>query len=146
MTGWFTEDFTLAELKTLRAMERLPELRPRNTRFDGTLEVPTFDEVLAPGGRGVAADWAAAIGVYPETKHPSYFASIGLSLEEPLLRTLRRHGLDRPWLAGVHPVLRDRNLQRLGRTPRLPLVQLIDATGAPDDFVAAGDPRPTGTS
>jgi glycerophosphoryl diester phosphodiesterase len=77
--GWFTEDFTLAELRTLRARERLPELR--GTAFDGRFEIPTLDEVVA-----LAA--AAGVGVYPETKHPSYFAAIGLALEAPLLAAL----------------------------------------------------------
>ncbi len=79
VTGWFTEDFTLAELKTLRARERLPDLRPANTAFDGLYDIPTFQEVI---------DLAKTegVGIYPETKHPTYFDSIGLSLEEPLLR------------------------------------------------------------
>src|SRR5918994_3289057 len=74
--GWFTEDFTLAELRTLRVRERLPALR--GTEHDGRYGIPTMEEVVA-----LAA--AADVGVYPETKHPSYFASIGLALEEPLL-------------------------------------------------------------
>jgi glycerophosphoryl diester phosphodiesterase len=77
-TGWFVEDFTLAELKTLRAVERLPQVRPGNTRYDGRFEVPTFDEVLdlaaAEGRRR-----GVTIGVYPETKNPTYFASLGQS-------------------------------------------------------------------
>jgi glycerophosphoryl diester phosphodiesterase len=84
VTGWFTEDFTLAELKTLRARERMPELRPANTAFDGLYEIPTFEEVI-----GLAK--AEGVGIYPETKHPAYFDSIGLSLEEPLLAALRGH-------------------------------------------------------
>ena len=89
VTGWFTEDFTLAELKTLRAKERLPELRPANTRFDGMFEVPTLEEVLAlvqavnDQRRQAASEeerqHLKPIGVYPETKHPTYFADIGLS-------------------------------------------------------------------
>jgi glycerophosphoryl diester phosphodiesterase len=81
--GWFTEDFTLAELRTLRARERLPELR--GTAFDGRFGIPTLDEVIA-----LAA--AAGVGVYPETKHPTYFASIGLALEPPLLTALEGFG------------------------------------------------------
>ncbi|HEY4728071.1 MAG TPA: glycerophosphodiester phosphodiesterase family protein, partial [Actinomycetes bacterium] len=76
-TGWFTEDFTLAELRTLRAKERLPDLRPANTAFDGLYQVPTFQEVIDLAKRH-------RVGIYPETKHPTYFDSIGLSLEEPL--------------------------------------------------------------
>ena len=94
VTGWFTEDFTLAELKTLRAKERLPQVRPSNTRYDGRFEVPTFDEVLDLAAKE-SKRRGVTIGVYPETKHPTYFDSIGLSLEEPLVRTLKAHHLDR---------------------------------------------------
>ena len=91
ITGWFTEDFTLAELKTLRARERLPSLRPANTAFDGQLEVPTFVEVLAllaAENAARAARGLSAIGVYPETKHPTHFRSINLPLEDALLAGL----------------------------------------------------------
>jgi glycerophosphoryl diester phosphodiesterase len=77
--GWFTEDLTLEELRTLRACERLPELR--GTAYDGRFAIPTLDEVVA-----LAAH--AGVGVYPETKHPSYFAGLGLALEPPLLEAL----------------------------------------------------------
>src|SRR3954454_13482610 len=72
VTGWFTEDFTLAELRTLRAKERIPDLRPENTAFDGLAQIPTFDEVIDLAQR-------YGVGVYPETKHPTYFDSVGLS-------------------------------------------------------------------
>ncbi|MFA6575913.1 MAG: glycerophosphodiester phosphodiesterase family protein, partial [Nocardioides sp.] len=94
VSGWFTEDFTLAELKTLRAKERLPQVRPDNTRYDGRFEIPTLVEVLQLV-REESKRTGRSIGVYPETKHPTYFDSIGLSLEEPLVRTLDRFGLDR---------------------------------------------------
>src|SRR5688500_13064955 len=81
--GWFTEDFTLAELRTLRARERLPELR--GTAHDGRFAIPTLDEVVALAAR-------AGVGVYPETKHPTYFASLGLPLEPPLLAALEGFG------------------------------------------------------
>ena len=83
---WRTEEFTLAELKTLRARERIPNLRPANTAYDGRFEIPTFDEVLA-----LAAELGVA--VYPETKHPSHFRSIGLALEERLVAALERTGV-----------------------------------------------------
>ncbi len=83
---WRTEEFTLAELKTLRARERLPDVRPANTRYDGQFEIPTFDEIL-----GLAAELGVA--VYPETKHPSHFRALGLALEEPLLEAVRRTGV-----------------------------------------------------
>ena len=101
VTGWFTEDFTLAELKTLRAKERLPDVRPANTAFDGLYEIPTFQEVIDLAKR-------ATVGIYPETKHPTYFRSIGLPLEEPLVAGSERQRLPRPQRAGVHPVLRGR--------------------------------------
>ena len=85
VTGWFTEDFTLEELRTLRAVERLPDVRPDNTRYNGRFQVPTFDEVLDLA-RTESRRRGRTIGVYPEAKHPTYFDSIGLSLEEPLVR------------------------------------------------------------
>jgi glycerophosphoryl diester phosphodiesterase len=141
--GWFTEDFTLAELKTLRARERLPQLRAANTRFDGQFEIPTFDEILSlvralERMRGLSAP---RIGIYPETKHPSYFRSIDLPLEGTLLRTLKRwgyRGADAPIFIQSFEV---GNLQALRKKTQLPLVQLMEAKGAPYDFVARGDSR-----
>jgi glycerophosphoryl diester phosphodiesterase len=89
--GWFTEDFTLAELKTLRAQERIPQLRPRNTLYNGHYTIPTLQEVLNLA-KQKSAGRHRNIGIYPETKHPTYFESIGLSLEEPLVKTLHRNG------------------------------------------------------
>ena len=155
ITGWFTEDFTLAELKTLRARERLPQLRTANTRFDNMFEVPTLEEVLrlveqanerrrqrafAAGGPGALLK-LKPIGVYPETKHPSYFDGIRLSLEEPLVRTLHKFGYrhkDAPVFIQSFEV---GNLQDLARMTRVPLVQLLGGSGRPYDFVAKGDPR-----
>lgn len=131
---WFTFDFTLAELKTLRAKERLPLVRPQNTALDGLFEIPTFQEVI---------DLAKAkgVGIYPETKHPTFFQSLGFSYDAPLLGTLRRNGLDRPGAKVFIQSFEVGNLQRLRRQTRLPLIQLIDVAGAPADFVASGDPR-----
>jgi glycerophosphoryl diester phosphodiesterase len=134
VTGWFTEDFTLAELRTLRARERLPDLRPTNTAFDGLYQVPTFQEVIDLAKRH-------RVGIYPETKHPTYFDSIGLSLEEPLVDTLHDNGYrgrNAPVFIQSFEVA---NLKELNRRTRVPLVQLLDATGRPYDFVVAGDPR-----
>lgn len=131
--GWFTEDFTLAELRTLRARERLPELRPDNTRFDGQFAIPTFVEILdllAAVNLGRAAGGRAPVGVYPETKHPSHFRALGLALEEPLLEALDRH-------AGRAPVFiqsfETGNLRALRRQTSRPLVQLVELDGAPWD-------------
>jgi glycerophosphoryl diester phosphodiesterase len=138
LSGWFTEDFTLAELKTLRARERIPELRPGNTQYDGRFEVPTFDEILEYLGYINATRTQAglpAIGVYPETKHPSHFASIGLALEPPLLAALKR-GL------GVAPVFIQcfevGNLRALRKQCDYPLVQLMSADGGPWDEARNG--------
>src|SRR5690606_1153224 len=126
VTGWFTEDFTLAELKTLRARERVPGLRPGNTAFDGLAPIPTFEEVVELALRH-------GVGVYPETKHPTYFRSIGLPLEEPLLETLERHGVRDAYIQSFETA----NLRELSGRTRLPLIQLIRADGAPWD--RAGD-------
>ena len=95
VTGWFSEDFTLAELKTLRAVERLPDAAAAQHPVRRALRRADVRRGADPGRRGVRR-LGRRIGVYPETKHPSYFASIGLALEEPLLAALARHGLDRP--------------------------------------------------
>ncbi|MGY2873698.1 glycerophosphoryl diester phosphodiesterase [Marmoricola sp. URHA0025 HA25] len=135
VTGWFTEDFTLAELKTLRTRERLPQVRPANTRYDGRWEIPTLDEVLDLVKRE-SRRLHRRIGVYPETKHPTHFASIGLELETPLLRTLRRHGLDGPGALVFIQSFETGNLRRLHELTRLPLVQLIDGGGSSHDLVS----------
>ena len=145
VTGWFTEDFTLAELKTLRAEERLPDVRPGNTRYDGRYQVPTFDEVLDLVARE-SRRRGEVVGVYPETKHPTYFDSVGLSLEEPLVEALQRHHLNRPNARVYIQSFETGNLRELADTVRVPLVQLVDATGAPYDLQAAGDPGRTPTS
>jgi glycerophosphoryl diester phosphodiesterase len=127
MTGWFTEDFTLSELKRLRACERLPELRPQNSRFDGRFAIPTFDEIMQlimsanrqTGGKRL-------IGVYPETKHPAHFSAIGLPLELAVLDTLRRYGYTEAgspvFLQSFDPA----NLRQLRGMTELPLVQLLE--------------------
>lgn len=137
VTGWFTEDFTLAELKTLRAKERLPQVRPGNTAYDGRFEVPTLEEVIRLAKRE-SGRTGRTIGLAPETKHPTYFDSIGLSLEEPLVRTLRRNGLDRANAAVVIQSFETGNLRELDTLTRVPLAQLVDAAGAPYDLEAAG--------
>ena len=78
-TGWFTEDFTLAEIKTLRARERIPAIRPGNVRYDGQFEVPTFAEVVQLAQR--MSRNGRVVGVYPETKHPTYFAHEGQRID-----------------------------------------------------------------
>jgi glycerophosphoryl diester phosphodiesterase len=140
ITGWFTEDFTLAELKTLRAKERIPLVRPLNTRFDGQFEVPTLQEVIDLV-KAKEKELKRRIGIYPETKHPTYFDSIGLSLEEPLVKLLHANGYRRKSDPVFIQSFEVKNLQDLSRKTQLPLVQLINEGGKPFDFVVANDPR-----
>lgn len=133
--GWFTEDFTLAELKTLRAVERLGALRPDNAGFDGQFEVPTLAEVIALAKRRSKA-LGRIIGIYPETKHPSYFAKIGHPMEALLVRQLKAAG----WSRASDPVFIQSfevdNLKTLHRLTGLRLIQLMDAAGGPADGAA----------
>jgi glycerophosphoryl diester phosphodiesterase len=149
--GWFTEDFTLAELKTLRVRERIPDIRPANARFDGQFDIPTFDEILAlirsldeqraAAARKLGVPRPVRIGVYPETKHPTYFDSCGLRMDRALLQTLARHGYEGRNAPVFIQSFEVGNLQRLRKRTRLPMVQLIEAAGAPFDFIASGDSR-----
>jgi len=137
LTGWFTEDFTLAELKTLRAKERIPQIRQHNTAFNGRYTVPTFQEILDLRER-LSRQLGREIGVYPETKHPTYFRKIGLPLEEPLVRALRRNGLDRRRAPVYVQSFETGNLKLLSRNLKVPLVQLLSSAGAPFDLVDSG--------
>jgi glycerophosphoryl diester phosphodiesterase len=140
MTGWFTEDFTLKELKTLRAKERIPALRQQNTVFDGRYQVPTLQEVIDLTKR-LSRELDRPIGIYPETKHPTYFQQQGLALEPTLVSTLNRNGLNRPNAKVFVQSFEVANLKALDKQLRVPLVQLTSATGAPYDFVVSGDKR-----
>jgi glycerophosphoryl diester phosphodiesterase len=139
--GWFSEDFTLAEIKTLRARERLPF---RDHSHDGRYEVPTLEEILALARRA-GAERGRAVGVYPETKHPSYFRGIGLPLEEPLLAILERHGLNHADAPVFIQSFEAGNLKVLAGRTRLPLIQLIGQVDKqPWDLAASGDRRTYG--
>lgn len=135
ITGWFTEDFTLAELKTLRARERLPELRPGNATFDGRFEIPTLAEVIALAKRR-SVETGRTIGIYPETKHPTYFAGVGHPTDARLVAELKAAG----WDSAAAPVFIQsfevRNLQRLHTMTRIRLIQLMDGQGGPADGAA----------
>ena len=137
-TGWFTEDFTLKELKTLRAKERIPDIRPAITRFDGKFEMPTFQEVLDLRAQ-LSRKLHRQIGVYPETKHPSYFRSIGLPIEPGLVRALNRNGLNRKGAPVFVQSFETGNLQALNHVLKVPLVQLLDEA----DLHPANDPSTT---
>ncbi|MBD2058799.1 glycerophosphodiester phosphodiesterase [Oculatella sp. FACHB-28] len=144
ITGWFTEDFTLEELKTLKARERIPQIRPQNVAFNDRFEVPTLQEVIDLAKRK-SEETGRTIGIYPETKHPTYFDSIGLSLEEPLVETLNANGYvgeDAPVFVQSFEV---GNLQLLNTLTDVPLVQLFsDADDKPYDFIVNGDTRTYG--
>lgn len=131
-TGWFTEDFTLAELNSLRARERLPHLRAANTIFDGQFAVPTFDQILALA-RSEGKKRGRVIGVYPETKHPSYFAGIGLPHEAPLLAALKRFGHRGKKAPVFIQSFEVANLRALRRKTKLRLIQLMADEGGPPD-------------
>jgi glycerophosphoryl diester phosphodiesterase len=140
--GWFTEDFTLAEIKTLRAKERLPQLR--STAYDGLYEVPTLQEVIDLAKRK-SAETGRTIGIYPETKHPTYFNSVGLSLEEPLVEILTANGYTDADDAVFIQSFEVANLQRLNTLTNVSLVQLFGGSGSqPYDFVVSGDSRTYG--
>ena len=137
-TGWFTDDFTLAELKTLRAKERLPDVRQRNTLYDGRYQVPTFQEVIDLVKR-LDRELHRDIGIYPETKHPTYFRAEGLPLEELLVQTLNRNGLNRRGAKVFVQSFEISNLKALNKVLRVPLVQLLDSPDVkPGDVLAAG--------
>jgi len=139
LTGWFTEDFTLAELRTLRAKERIPQIRQRNTIYDGRYRVPTFEGVVWLAKR-LSRELRREIGIYPETKHPSYFRAIGLPLEGPLVGTLRAANLDKRRSPVFIQSFEVGNLKRLDRRIDVPLVQLLGGrTQRPAD-----DPRTYG--
>ncbi|MBA4092204.1 MAG: glycerophosphodiester phosphodiesterase [Sphingobium sp.] len=133
MTGWFTEDFTLAELRTLHARERLPDVRPANRRFDDLYQIPTFEEILKLV-RAKEAETGRRIGLYPETKHPGYFAGLGLPHQAALLDLLGRYG----YQSEADPVFIQSfevgNLKALRAATRLRLIQLVDAEGGPADL------------
>jgi len=130
VTGWFSEDFTLAEIKTLRAKERLPQLRNRTN--DGRFEVPTFEEILTllqktNEGRD------QPVGVYPETKHPTYFEQIGLPHEDALLSLLAEYGYAGKDAPVYIQSFEMGNLLEISRKSDLPLIQLLASEGAPFD-------------
>lgn len=124
VTGWFTEDFTLAELKSLRAVERLPKLRPKSAEYDGKYEIPTFDEVLKLA-RQQSATVGREIGVYPETKHPSHFEALGLPLEGRLVENLNAQGYTEPEAPVFIQSFEPSSLKKMRPMTRVRLIQLL---------------------
>ena len=127
-------------MKTLRAKERIGQLRLQNTAYDGLLEIPTLQEIIDLVKRK-SAEINRAIGIYPETKHPTYFKSIGLALEPPLLATLTANGYQGANAPVFIQSFEVSNLQDLSTKTDLPLVQLLNNSGKPNDFVVSGDER-----
>jgi glycerophosphoryl diester phosphodiesterase len=136
VTGWFSEDFTLAEIKRLRAIERIPDVRPANARFNGQFEIPTLQEIVDL----VQANEKALerkIGIYPETKHPTYFKRLRLAMENKLVKILHANGYanrrDRVFIQSFEID----NLKRLRHLTHIPLIQLLETSGSPADVAAA---------
>ena len=136
VAGWFAEDFTLAELRTLRAKERIPSLRPANARFDGLYLVPTFDEIVALV-RAKEAETGRRIGLYPELKHPTFLLqNAGIDMVDLMVAALRKHDLDDADDLVFVQVFEVEPLRRLDRLVETPLVQLVAAEGGPADAPA----------
>lgn len=141
LTGWFTEDFTLAELKTLRALERIPANRPHNTLYNGRWEIPTFEEVLHWQDEQTRKR-GKQVWIYPETKHPTYFRALGLGLEERVAKLLKKHGKDKKNSPVILQSFEPTSIQRFNRLVDNPLVVLLSAANTrPWDFITTGDPR-----
>lgn len=137
VTGWFSEDFTLKEIKTLRAIERIPSTRPANARFDGQFEIPTLQEIIELV-QAYEKVLDRRIGLYPETKHPTYFDRLGLSLEEPLVKILHRNGYEGRRARVFIQSFEINNLRKLKTLTRIPLVQLLWIEGKPYDVEDGG--------
>lgn len=132
ITGWFVEDFTLAELQTLRARERLPQIRPTNAWFDGLYPIPTFAEIIALV-KTREAEEGRRIGLYPELKHPSFLSRAeGVDTVQLLILALDKAGLtpDDPVFIQSFEVA---PLQRLRKMGAWKLVQLMSPQGGPAD-------------
>ena len=133
VSGWFAEDFTLAELRSLRATERLPAIRPANARFDGLYPIPTFAEIVQLI-RAKEAETGRIIGLYPELKHPTFLLQeAGVDSVDLLVSALREAGLDEPNDAVFVQSFEIAPLQRLNRLTDVTLVQLVAASGGPAD-------------
>ena len=130
ISGWFTEDFTLAELKSLRARERLPHLRPDSAKLDGIFEIATFQEVIDL----VRTKTKRRVGLYPETKHPRYFETFGLSFDGPLLSILKANGYVRARDPIFIQSFEVGNLKRLRKHTKVRLIQLMSDEGGPPDL------------
>src|SRR5262249_13790212 len=123
ITGWWAQDFTLAEIKTLRAVERLPF---RDHSNDGKFQIPTLQEIIDLV-KASKLKTGRTIGIYPETKHPTFHDAAGLSLEEPLVDILTKNGYTHPYSPVFIQSFEVSNLQELNQKTEVPLIQLTDA-------------------
>ena len=141
VTGWFTEDFTLGELKTLRARERIPTIRPDNVAYNDQFDIPTLDEIIALA-RDQSTKLGRNIGIYPETKHPTYFQSIGLPLEDRFLASIAAHEYTQrcPLVIQSFEVANLKYLRnKIGKSAHIRLMQLVERGNVrPADVVASG--------
>lgn len=138
LDGWFSEDFTAAELKRLGAIERIPDIRPGNTRLNGQFEIATLQEIVDLV-KALQVSQGREIGLYIETKHPQHFNDLGLAMEKPLVESLARNGYrdaDAPVYIQSFEVS---NLKALRQLSSLRLVQLY-GKGQPHDQVVQGNP------
>lgn len=136
-TGWFSEDLTLEEVKRLRVIEPLPDIRPANRRFDRRFEVPTLSEIIELV-QGFERLLGRDIGICPEIKHPTHFERLGLAFDAALIETLHASGYQgresRAFIQSFEPD----SLRRLRRITDLPLLQLLRPAGRPYDEQCRG--------
>ncbi|MEL6238252.1 MAG: glycerophosphodiester phosphodiesterase [Pseudomonadota bacterium] len=133
VAGWFSEDFTLAELRTLRARERVPGSRPGSATYNGLYQVPTFGEIVQLV-RAKEAETGRTIGLYPELKHPTLMLEQeGIDMVDLLVAQLRQYGLDGADAPVFVQIFEVRPLQRLNQLVDTPLIMLISSEGGPYD-------------
>ncbi|ENV04035.1 MULTISPECIES: glycerophosphodiester phosphodiesterase [Acinetobacter] len=148
LTGWFTEDFTLSELQQLKARERIPEFRPANTAYNDLYPVPTLEQVIELAEANYKKT-GKIIGLYIETKHPTYFKNHNLAMEDTLLKTLAKYEYTRDIAPVYLQSFEVQNLKDLKRELDLhktlkhaQIIQLYDAkTSQPADFVESGETK-----
>ncbi|CAH4030774.1 glycerophosphodiester phosphodiesterase GDPD6-like [Pieris brassicae] len=139
ISGWFTEDFTLAEIKTLKAIERIPDIRPGNARMDGVFEVPTFQEIIDLV-KSIETSQKRSIGIYPEIKHGSHFKNLGLAMEQLVVDTFHSNGYTGQDSHAYIQSFEVGNLKELKKITNLRLIQLYesDKSAQPADQVILG--------
>lgn len=148
LTGWFTEDFTLSELQQLKARERIPEFRPANTAYNDLYPVPTLEQIIELAEANYKKT-GKIIGLYIETKHPTYFKNQNLAMEDTLLKTLAKYKYTRDIAPVYLQSFEVQNLKDLKRELDLhktlkhaQIIQLYDSkTSRPADFVESGDTK-----